>query len=111
MALAACSSRAAANIKNTQSDNSPVPSLEVKIASILSFEGQRIDDSHHIKEYKLGGVILFDCLKGNEKRNMRNSHELKKLTTDLQKLSASKLLIAVDQEGGRIGGHFGTRRL
>jgi len=58
-----------------------------------------------IKKYNLGSVILFDYNPVNKKKpkNIANRSQLKKLTSQLQACSADgKLLIAVDQEGGRV---------
>ena len=58
-----------------------------------------------IKKYNLGAVILFDYNPVNKKKpkNISNRSQLKKLTSQLQACSADgKLLIAVDQEGGRV---------
>jgi len=49
-----------------------------------------------IKEYHIGGVILFS-------RNIKSPKQLTELTTSLQALSPdAPLLIAIDQEGGRV---------
>jgi beta-N-acetylhexosaminidase len=58
-----------------------------------------------IKKYNLGAVILFDYNPVNKKKpkNISNKTQLKKLTSQLQACSADgKLLIAVDQEGGKV---------
>jgi beta-N-acetylhexosaminidase len=46
-----------------------------------------------IREYHLGNVILF-------KRNIEDPYQVKKLTSELQKIAKIPLTIAVDQEGG-----------
>jgi beta-N-acetylhexosaminidase len=49
-----------------------------------------------LKEYQPGGVILFS-------RNLESAEQIVELTNDLQQCSAkSPLLIAIDQEGGRV---------
>ncbi len=58
-----------------------------------------------IKKYNLAGVILFDFNPVNKKKpkNISNKNQLAKLTKELQSCSKDgKLLIAVDQEGGRV---------
>jgi beta-N-acetylhexosaminidase len=52
----------------------------------------------------LGGVILFDrFLAGKQKYNNIVSHDqVKELTSNLQDAAGGKLLIAVDQEGGKV---------
>jgi len=58
-----------------------------------------------IHRYNLGGVILFDFnpVDKTKPKNIANRSQLKKLTSELQACSHDgKLLIAVDQEGGRV---------
>ena len=58
-----------------------------------------------IKHYNLAGVILFDFnpVDKSKPKNIANKSQLKKLTSELQACSHDrKLLIAVDQEGGRV---------
>jgi len=58
-----------------------------------------------IRRYALGGVILFDFnpVDKNKPKNIANRAQLAKLTKELQACSSDgKLLIAVDQEGGRV---------
>ncbi len=64
------------------------------------------DAVRYIRDLKVGGIILFDVdLTGSRKigsRNITSAQRLKKLTDDLQSYSDGKLLIALDQEGGRV---------
>ena len=54
------------------------------------------DLSAFLREYKPGGVILFS-------RNLESVEQIVQLTNDLQQCSPkSPLLIAIDQEGGRV---------
>jgi len=58
-----------------------------------------------IKKYHLGAVILFDYnpVDKSKPKNIATKSQLKKLTSQLQACSYDgKLLIAVDQEGGRV---------
>jgi len=58
-----------------------------------------------IKKYDLAGVILFDFnpVDKSKPKNIANRAQLKKLTAQLQACSRDhKLLIAVDQEGGKV---------
>ena len=58
-----------------------------------------------IQQYNLGAVILFDYNPVNKSKpkNIANVKQLKNLTKQLQACSKDgKLLIAVDQEGGRV---------
>ncbi len=72
-------------------------SNEEKIGQIMicGFDGTTPSSNVQklIKNYHLGNVILF-------KRNIENPNQVKKLTSELQKLSKIPLTIAVDQEGG-----------
>jgi len=85
--------------------------LEQKIGSMLMvgfFGTTAYPDSQicrDIRDYNLGGVILFDYNPVNHKeaKNISNRVQLAKLTEQLQSCSVDgKLLIAVDQEGGRV---------
>src|SRR5665648_70177 len=58
-----------------------------------------------IEEYNIGSVILFDYnpVDKTMPKNIANKAQLKNLTSQLQACSTdTKLLIAVDQEGGRV---------
>ena len=85
------------------------PTLDKKIASlvVLGFHGTKVSHkSHIVQEIKqgLGGVILFDQDPMNKmkRKNIVNSKQLTKLDADLQALSREKLLICVDEEGGKV---------
>ena len=85
-------------------------SLEKKAAKmlIIGFRGTTIEDSNHIKKdiinLGIGGVILFeyDAPSKSRPRNIISAEQLKKLTTNLQNISSEKLIIAIDQEGGKV---------
>lgn len=65
---------------------------------MVGFDGTTVspDLASFIKEYKPGGVILFS-------RNLESLEQIIELTSDLQACSPhSPLLIAIDQEGGRV---------
>lgn len=49
-----------------------------------------------------GGVILFDRNIDRSVQNFDSPDQLRELTTQLQRLSCQPLLIAVDQEGGKV---------
>lgn len=56
-----------------------------------------------IKENNLGAVVLFDEYFAIDSfNNIQSPQQLKKLTADLQNLASIPLLIAIDQEGGKI---------
>lgn len=75
---------------------------------MVGFRGMTVDNSStivkEIKEQKIGGVVLFskDCLLDFGPRNIKNPEQVKKLVLKLQKSSGIPLLVAVDQEGGRV---------
>lgn len=72
-------------------------SSEEKIGQIMicGFDGTNPSENIQtlIRDYHLGNVILF-------KRNVENPYQIKKLTSELQRISKIPLTIAVDQEGG-----------
>ncbi|MHB1050142.1 MAG: glycoside hydrolase family 3 N-terminal domain-containing protein [Bacteroidota bacterium] len=75
------------------------PSLEQKIAQMImvGFSGTTVPESlkTDLTARGLGGVILFAA-------NIADPQQVKTLTAQLQNHSGGSLLIAVDQEGGRV---------
>lgn len=80
---------------------------------LVGFRGMRFDaDSRvarDIREHALGGVLLFDFDVPTQTpvRNVESPAQLRRLVEDLQATAASAaphqtLLIAIDQEGGRV---------
>lgn len=77
---------------------------------MVGFKGDSIDKygpaARYVRDLKVGGIVLFDVdLTGDAtvgSRNITSVEKLKKLTTDLQSYADYKLLISVDQEGGRV---------
>jgi beta-N-acetylhexosaminidase len=53
-------------------------------------------------EAGLGGVILFDRDHAKPTRNVKSPSQLKALTTALRASASVNLLVAIDQEGGRV---------
>ncbi len=86
------------------------PSLAEKAGQLLlvGFRGMAVDEGspvvRDIREHHLGGVILFDedVALGTASRNMESPQQLSRLTSALQSFAETPLLIAVDQEGGRV---------
>jgi len=85
--------------------------LEKKIGQMLmvGFHGTSAKNKSQIckdiKKYNLGAVILFDYnpVNKNKPKNIVTKNQLRKLTKELQSCSKDgKLLIAVDQEGGKV---------
>lgn len=86
-------------------------SLEKRIGQMLmvGFYGTSADKNSQIckdiKRYNLGGVILFDVNPVNKSKpkNIHSKIQVAKLTKQLQACAHDgRLLIAVDQEGGRV---------
>lgn len=75
---------------------------------MVGFRGMNVADTSHIirdiETYHLGGVILFDydVPSSTPVRNIENFGQVRQLTEELQDLADTPLLIAVDQEGGRV---------
>lgn len=86
------------------------PPLDVKIGQMLKigFRGIEIADTNHIvrdiKEYHLGGVVLFDYDVPSDRavRNIRSPHQVEQLVKDLKQLAKSPLIVSIDQEGGQV---------
>ena len=75
---------------------------------IVGFENSKIDENSKIvkdiQKYNLGGVILFDRFYKNKDKikNISSPKQLQLLTSKLQKFSQKKLIISIDQEGGKV---------
>ncbi|KAA6301586.1 MAG: Beta-hexosaminidase [Candidatus Ordinivivax streblomastigis] len=75
---------------------------------IIGFHGMKLQANNHIitdiQQRHISGVILFDYDAPSKKygRNISNPKQLKQLSTDLQKLTNEKLIISIDQEGGKV---------
>ena len=92
-------------------DNSRQPdSLSIKIGQLLMIgfrgmdarEGSAIEAD--IRERRIGGVVLFDydVQSKSPLRNIESPEQLRRLTAELQQRSSIPLLVAIDQEGGRV---------
>lgn len=84
--------------------------LQQKIGQLflIGFAGDTLLPDHplvaDIADGNLGGVILFDrfLAEKSDTHNIIDAEQLQRLTTGLQNLAGGQLLIAVDQEGGRV---------
>lgn len=84
--------------------------LDAMIGQMLmaGFRGFTVDEDsaivRDIRDRGLGGVILFDhdMLLGSGRRNIRSAEQVEKLIRDLQAQARIPLLVAVDQEGGKV---------
>lgn len=95
--------------KKNQTTEVLVPELDQKIAQLLmiGFRGTSLEPGNHIIDditaKNLGGVVIFDYdVASKGQRNIVSPEQVKKLAHDLQALRAEKLLIAIDQEGGKV---------
>lgn len=56
-----------------------------------------------IKQYNLGGIILFSKdYKTKQIKNIKSPKQLKKLINNIQNYSDYKMIISIDQEGGKV---------
>lgn len=75
---------------------------------MVGFRGTELSTGHSvyrdITEYNIGGVILFeyDAPSQSRPRNINSRLQLQKLCKSLQQLTDDNLLIAIDQEGGKV---------
>lgn len=84
--------------------------LNMKIGQMImvGFRGTSLQEAQGIREditkRNLGGVVLFDydVPTKSSGRNITSPDQLRKLTGELQQAAKTPLLIAVDQEGGRV---------
>ena len=85
-------------------------SLSVKIGQMLmiGFRGLSIAEAPQVAadigERHIGGVVLFDydVPSHTPSRNISSPEQLARLTLELQKTTNIPLLIAIDQEGGKV---------
>lgn len=74
----------------------------------VGFRGLEIDQDspivQDIKQYHIGGVVLFDydVPRDTAVRNISSAQQVHTLTSRLQDFSETPLIIAIDQEGGRV---------
>ncbi|HRP02343.1 MAG TPA: glycoside hydrolase family 3 N-terminal domain-containing protein [Candidatus Kapabacteria bacterium] len=100
---------------NSCSDNNPVNTpegldLEQKIGQmlIIGFRGIDIQSNDPIvkdlEARNIGGVVLFDkdVALNSTKRNIESPEQVKHLISTLTSYSNTKLLVCVDQEGGKV---------
>ncbi len=85
-------------------------SLETKIGQMLmiGFRGLTVtEDSSIVKDIKaerIGGIILFDrdVALQSDVRNIQSPSQVKNLVSSLRSYEKSTLLVAIDQEGGKV---------
>jgi beta-N-acetylhexosaminidase len=73
---------------------------------LAGFDGTIVDPDHPVVEAivrdSLGGVILFDRNVDGTRQNIDSPAQLQQLTAQLQRHAGNSLIIAVDQEGGKV---------
>ena len=75
---------------------------------LLGFRGMSVGASspivQHIEAGRVGSVILFDydVMKKEAARNIKSPTQVKALVDSLQAYAGTPLLVAIDQEGGRV---------
>jgi len=75
---------------------------------IVGFDGDSVDENSTvakaIQKYELGGVILFDrhFNDRSKTKNISSPEQLQTLTSSLRSFAKKKLIISVDQEGGKV---------
>ncbi len=85
-----------------------LPPIEEMVGQMLmvGFHGTAINESNpivrDIKDYHLGGVVLFEYNVITEDDDAHDKNRLQKLTADLKKHSSYPLFVAVDMEGGKV---------
>ncbi len=98
------------NSQNTESEPTENSELDQMIGQLImvGFRGTSVSDTsvivQQIRDYNLGGVIIFEYdVPGQFRpRNISSQEQMKKLTDDLKKYGREDILIAVDEEGGRV---------
>lgn len=88
----------------------PPASLAEKVGQMImvGFRGLTAEASSpivdHIQTHHLGGVVLFDfdVPTWSDNRNIQSPQQVAALTAGLQSVAKTPLLIAADQEGGRV---------
>ncbi len=75
---------------------------------LVGFRGTTLEPQNHIvrdiETYGIGGVILFeyDAPSGSRPRNVTSPQQLQTLCRQLQEAGGGRLLIGIDQEGGKV---------
>jgi len=98
------------NLSLANMNNNDDKNLKKMIARmlIIGFDNEKVNEKskiiQDIKQYELGGVILFDRFYSdrNRTKNIRSPKQIQALTKALQDASTKPLLISIDQEGGRV---------
>lgn len=97
-------------IVSCQSGREAGPTLEQKVAQMLMFGfrdtaiNAQSEVSHWLRDYQIGGVILFeyDVPSKSRPRNIVSELQVKCLVDSLHSFSPSPLFVAIDEEGGNV---------
>lgn len=117
--LAACGTEGSSGGRGTIPSQAPPPSSAIPAANdepladkigelvMVGFRGTVLDASDPILQQveagQVGGVVLFDVdVATNSSRNVESPEQLRSLVAELQDAAPSPLLVAIDQEGGRV---------
>ncbi|MFO7444999.1 MAG: glycoside hydrolase family 3 protein [Ignavibacteriaceae bacterium] len=95
---------------NVNDTNSPSDDIDFKIGQMLmvGFKGYEVNSrssvTDDINKFNIGGVVLYDYDVPTQRfeRNIQSVQQVGKLTNALKSNSSLPLLIAIDQEGGRV---------
>ena len=108
IALILCAGAAGAGRQSVPPSEQPSLSVQAGQMLMLGFRGLTAESSdwvlEDIRAGRAGGVILFDYDVQLDRplRNIKNPDQVKTLIHDLQAAARLPLLVAVDQEGGRV---------
>lgn len=111
IALLACQESSTASNNQTTAPTQEPPSLETMIGQMLmvGFRGIRPEEVseqflQNLATGKIGGTVLFDYDVVNKEfvRNIKSPEQVQSLITYLQENAKVPLLVAVDQEGGKV---------
>jgi len=94
----------------SETSSSTAASLNDKIGQMIlaGFRGIKLDSGNpilaDIRDRHIGGVVLFDFDVASQSpiRNIESPSQVRELAAALQEASPTPLLIAVDQEGGKV---------
>ncbi|MCH8569219.1 MAG: glycoside hydrolase family 3 [Balneolales bacterium] len=95
-------------VQEAGEENYPELSEMIGQMMMVGFRGFTVEETDRIaediRERNLGGIILFDydVPSGTPQRNVSSPAQLKTLIENLQSFAETPLLIAIDQEGGRV---------
>lgn len=90
-------------------DDAELRSLAAQML-MVGFKGDSVTDdcdaAHYVRDLGVGAIILFDVdLTGSAtigSRNVTSKERLRRMTSQLQRWGKGRLLIALDQEGGKV---------